>query len=180
LESEEGMDPVNVGEQTKSVVKMEQAGTPEEEQEIEEEEEENEKDHADPIAPAPEGADQTTDTSSTDTAGPDSLDKGTRQVKEEAKQSGPLEAVMNMESPGRVAKQHPSMSPSRYIHHFDSYSLVKQLHDGGYRTAQAIESMKGIRALLAQNLDVAQDSLVSKSDVENVRTATHILRKARS
>ena len=56
----------------------------------------------------------------------------------------------------------------RYIHHFDSYSLVKQLYQGGYTIEQAITSMKAVRALLARYLDVAQDSLVSKSDVENV------------
>jgi hypothetical protein len=60
------------------------------------------------------------------------------------------------------------MAPPPYVHHFDTYSLVKQLGDGGYSQAQAIEVMKGVRAILAQNLDVAQESLVSKSDVENV------------
>ena len=63
----------------------------------------------------------------------------------------------------------PHLQPPPYVHHFDSYSLVKQLQEGGYSQGQAIEAMKGIRALLAQNLDVAQESLVSKSDVENVR-----------
>ncbi|PHH60666.1 hypothetical protein CDD81_1352 [Ophiocordyceps australis] len=64
-------------------------------------------------------------------------------------------------------KGGPAMAPPPYVHHFDSYSLVKQLHGGGYSEAQATTAMKGIRALLAQNLDVAQQSLVSKSDVEN-------------
>lgn len=91
-----------------------------------------------------------------------------RQSKEEAKSSGPLEAVMLMQPPEQVAKQHPSLSPSRYVHHFDSYSLVKQLEDGGYTREQAVTSMKAIRKLLAVNLDMAQESLVSKSDVENV------------
>ena len=96
------------------------------------------------------------------------LDPKTRQARDDAKSSGPLEAVLHMEPPAQVAKQHPTMSAKPYVHHFDSYSLVKQLQDGGYSPRQAIESMKGIRALLAQNLDVAQESLVSKSDVENV------------
>lgn len=60
------------------------------------------------------------------------------------------------------------MIPPPYVHHFDSYSMVKQLQGGGYTDDQSIEVMKGIRSLLAQNLDVAQQSLVSKSDVENV------------
>lgn len=94
-----------------------------------------------------------------------------RQAREEAKQSGPLEAVLHMQPPEKVAKQHPSMSPPPYVHHFDSYSLVKQLQDGGYSQPQATTAMKGIRSALAKNLDVAQASLVSKSDVENVRRA---------
>ncbi|KAM3508505.1 hypothetical protein MY10362_001163 [Beauveria mimosiformis] len=91
----------------------------------------------------------------------------TAQAKELAKSSGPLEAVLHMQPPEQTAQQHPSMSPSPYEHHFDSYSLVKQLEEGGYTSQQAIMSMKAIRKLLAKNLGVAQQSLVSKSDVEN-------------
>ncbi|CAG9972260.1 unnamed protein product, partial [Clonostachys byssicola] len=80
---------------------------------------------------------------------------------------GPLEAVLKFEELEKTARQAPAMSPPRYVHHFDTFSLVKQLHEGGYTQPQAIESMKGIRKLLAQNLSVAQESLVSKSDVEN-------------
>ncbi|POR33206.1 Uncharacterized protein TPAR_06609 [Tolypocladium paradoxum] len=90
-----------------------------------------------------------------------------RQAKEEAKSGGPVEAVLLMQAPERVAKQHPHMSPPPYVHHFDSYSLVKQLQEGGYSQEHATTAMKAIRALLAQHLDVAQQSLVSKSDVEN-------------
>jgi hypothetical protein len=116
------------------------------------------------------GASAESSSSSSSSSTPDaaSLDPKTRQVRDEAKQSGPLEAVLHMEPPAQVAKQHPTMSAKPYVHHFDSYSLVRELQDGGYSKNQAIESMKGIRALLAQNLDVAQESLVSKSDVENV------------
>ncbi|KAM3536679.1 hypothetical protein MY4038_000134 [Beauveria bassiana] len=91
----------------------------------------------------------------------------TAQAKELAKSSGPLEAVLHMQPPEQTAQQHPSMSPPPYEHHFDSYSLVKQLEEGGYTSQQAIMSMKAIRKLLAKNLGVAQQSLVSKSDVEN-------------
>ncbi|EQK98086.1 MOZ protein represents a chromatin-associated acetyltransferase [Ophiocordyceps sinensis CO18] len=73
-----------------------------------------------------------------------------------------------MEPPERVARQHPHMAPPPYVHHFDSYSLVKQLQQGGYTPEQATTAMKGIRTLLAHNLDGAQQSLVSKSNVENV------------
>ncbi|CAK7222955.1 hypothetical protein SBRCBS47491_005040 [Sporothrix bragantina] len=61
----------------------------------------------------------------------------------------------------------PHLAPPLYVHHFDSYSLVKQLEEGGYRKEQAVTAMKAVRSLLAQHLDVAQSSLVSKSDVEN-------------
>ncbi|KAL1913536.1 hypothetical protein Sste5344_000498 [Sporothrix stenoceras] len=61
----------------------------------------------------------------------------------------------------------PHLAPPPYVHHFDSYSLVKQLEAGGYKQEQAITAMKAVRSLLAQNLDVAQAGLVSKSDVEN-------------
>ena len=91
-----------------------------------------------------------------------------KQAKEEAKLSGPLEAVLHMQAPETVAREHPAMTPPPYIHHFDTYSLVKELQNGGYSQAQATTAMKGIRTMLAQNLDVAQSTLVSKSDVENV------------
>ncbi len=64
-------------------------------------------------------------------------------------------------------RQPPHMVPPPYVHHFDSYSLVKQLAEGGYTQAQAITAMKAVRSLLAQNLELAQSNLVSKSDVEN-------------
>lgn len=54
-----------------------------------------------------------------------------------------------------------------YIHHFDSYTLVKQLIAGGYTPGQAITAMKAIRTLLAAHLNAAQAGLVSKADMEN-------------
>ncbi|KAK4106367.1 hypothetical protein N658DRAFT_460870 [Parathielavia hyrcaniae] len=69
----------------------------------------------------------------------------------------------------------PHLTPPSYIHHFDSYTLVKQLTAGGYTLAQAILAMKAIRSLLATNLDVAQAGLVSKADVEN---ETYLFRAA--
>ncbi|KAM5351309.1 hypothetical protein ACJ41O_004032 [Fusarium nematophilum] len=95
-----------------------------------------------------------------------SQEERARLAREEAKQSGPLEAVLHMQPPESM-KPGPVMCPRPYVHHFDSYSLVKQLQDGGYSQEQAVTAMKAIRALLAQNLDVAQSSLISKSDVEN-------------
>ncbi|KAG5973381.1 hypothetical protein E4U55_000576 [Claviceps digitariae] len=73
--------------------------------------------------------------------------------------------VMHMPLPDKT--QHPHMTPPPYVHHFDSYSMVKLLEEGGYTRDQAVSSMKAIRTILGGNLDVAQRSLVSKSDVEN-------------
>ncbi|KAK5989991.1 putative C27B12.07-like protein [Cladobotryum mycophilum] len=88
------------------------------------------------------------------------------QAKDGAKPGG-LETVILMGAPESIPGQAPVMSSQRYIHHFDSYSLVKQLQEGGYTNEQAITAMKAIRGLLAHNLDMAQERLVSKSDVEN-------------
>lgn len=91
--------------------------------------------------------------------------------------TGPMDAVLHMEPPERQPEETrpPHLSPAPYVHHFDSYSLVKQLEDGGYTNAQAITAMKAVRAILAQNLDVAQGGLISKSDVEN---ETYLFRAA--
>ncbi|KAK0732812.1 hypothetical protein B0T21DRAFT_402861 [Apiosordaria backusii] len=66
-----------------------------------------------------------------------------------------------------------------YIHHFDSYSLVKHLSspptNPNYTLPQSIALMKAIRALLAHNLDNAQSGLVSRSDVDN---ETYLFRAA--
>ncbi|KAI1094741.1 hypothetical protein F5B19DRAFT_444564 [Rostrohypoxylon terebratum] len=98
-----------------------------------------------------------------------------QQVATEAKmqESGPMEAVLHMPPPQEIHHLHISTPP--YVHHFDSYSLVKELEAGGYTKGQAITVMKAIRVLLAQNLDVAQEGLISKSDVEN---ETYLFRAA--
>ncbi|RDA92878.1 hypothetical protein CP533_2898 [Ophiocordyceps camponoti-saundersi (nom. inval.)] len=84
-----------------------------------------------------------------------------------ASSSSSSSSSLDMVVPRRARRQHHQMAPPPYVHHFDSYSLVKQLQGGGYTQQQATTAMKGIRTLLALNLDVAQESLVSKSDVEN-------------
>lgn len=91
--------------------------------------------------------------------------------------TGPMDAVLHIEPPENqpVSEKPPHLTPPPYVHHFDSYSLVKQLEQGGYTNAQAITAMKAVRALLAQNLEVAQGGLISKSDVEN---ETYLFRAA--
>ncbi|CAG7560841.1 unnamed protein product [Fusarium equiseti] len=102
-----------------------------------------------------------------------SKEEQARMAREEAKQSGPLEAVLHMQPPETktttttTTRPGPAMCPPPYVHHFDSYSLVKHLQEGGYSQEQATTSMKAIRTLLAENLEIAQSTLVSKSDVEN-------------
>ncbi|KAI2626694.1 hypothetical protein GGR54DRAFT_481060 [Hypoxylon sp. NC1633] len=88
-------------------------------------------------------------------------------------ESGPMEAVLHIPPP--ESTHHPHISTPPYVHHFDSYTLVKQLEIDGYTKDQAITVMKAIRGLLAQNLDVAQEGLVSKSDVDN---ETYLFRAA--
>ncbi|KAK3322245.1 hypothetical protein B0H66DRAFT_195848 [Apodospora peruviana] len=89
--------------------------------------------------------------------------------------SGPMDTILHMGPPEEAKHKPPHLTPPPYVHHFDSYSLVKQLTIGGYTQEQAITAMKAVRGLLASNLDVAQEGLVSKSDVEN---ETYLFRAA--
>lgn len=62
----------------------------------------------------------------------------------------------------------PHIEQPRYVHHFDTYGLVKRLEgDGGWRQDQAITVMKAVRLMLADNTDLAKEALVSKSQLEN-------------
>lgn len=88
------------------------------------------------------------------------------QAEEQMRTSGPMEVVLHMPPPGSA--HHPHLSMPRYMHHFDTYTLVKQLEKEGYSKEQAITLMKAVRVMLGQNLDVAQEGLVSKRDVDNV------------
>ncbi|KAH6661370.1 MOZ protein represents a chromatin-associated acetyltransferase [Truncatella angustata] len=94
-------------------------------------------------------------------------------AEEKMQSSGPMDAVLHMPPPGQLS--HPHISKPPYVHHFDTYTLVKQLEGGGYSNDQAITIMKAVRGLLSSNLDIAQDGLVSKSDVDN---ETYLFRAA--
>jgi hypothetical protein len=61
----------------------------------------------------------------------------------------------------------PHIDTPRYVHHFDTYSLVRRLRAGDWTNPQAITIMKSMRLLLGHHLDTASQALVSKSDVEN-------------
>jgi hypothetical protein len=86
----------------------------------------------------------------------------------------PLETILQMPPPESAEEENASKPPHLqtppYVHHFDTYTLVQQVEAGGFTGDQSITSMKAVRGLLAQNLDVAKAGLVSKSDVENVST----------
>lgn len=84
---------------------------------------------------------------------------------------GPLEKILGIEKPAGEAEDElliPHLHPPPFVHNFDSYTLVKEVEKGGFTPEQAITAMKGVRVLLANNLEVAKKGLVSKSDVENV------------
>lgn len=86
--------------------------------------------------------------------------------------AGPIETVLRMPAPESQetenANKPPHLQTPPYVHHFDTYTLVQQVEAGGFTMEQSITAMKAVRGLLALNLDVAKEGLVSKSDVENV------------
>jgi hypothetical protein len=84
-------------------------------------------------------------------------------------QAKPLETVLTMPSPSEEeAKKHPHFTAPPYVHHFDTWSLVKDLEKSGFEVNQAITIMKAVRGILTDNMQLAREGLVSKGDVENV------------
>ncbi|KAJ8068444.1 hypothetical protein OCU04_004000 [Sclerotinia nivalis] len=102
-----------------------------------------------------------------------------QQASTNAGKMAPLETVLHMPPPESAEAQNslkpPHLQTPPYVHHFDTYALVQQVHQGGFTKDQSITSMKAVRELLALNLDVAKEGLVSKSDVEN---ETYLFRAA--
>ncbi|MCJ1226762.1 hypothetical protein MMC12_003415 [Toensbergia leucococca] len=93
--------------------------------------------------------------------------------------SKPLETVLQMDPPKPTidADGHrlPNLHAPPYVHHFDTFTLVRDLEKGGFTEPQSVTIMKAVRSLLAMNMDVAKEGLVSKSDVEN---ETYLFRAA--
>ena len=91
-------------------------------------------------------------------------------VKEGARK--PLETFLTIKEPPPEEKSEehkpPHLQPPPYVHHFDTYTLVRDVEKGGFTMDQSVTLMKAVRSLLALNLDVAKEGLVSKSDIENV------------
>ena len=102
----------------------------------------------------------------------DASESTPKEAVETARKTKPLETVLQM-GPPTIDKPEdhkaPHLQAPPYVHHFDTFSLVKDLEGGGFSEDQSVTIMKAIRGLLALNLDVAKEGLVSKSDVENVR-----------
>ncbi|KAI9673100.1 MAG: hypothetical protein M1829_004414 [Trizodia sp. TS-e1964] len=68
---------------------------------------------------------------------------------------------------GQPSQNPHHLSTPPYVHYFDTYTLVRDLESAGFREDQSVTAMKAVRGLLADNLKIAKESLVSKSDVEN-------------
>jgi hypothetical protein len=89
-----------------------------------------------------------------------------------------LDMVLQIPSPSEVkgkTDKPPHLEASPYEHHFDTYTLVQDLGKHGFTEDQAVTLMKAIRLMLAVNLDLAKEGLVSKSDTEN---ETYLFRAA--
>ncbi|KAK3670931.1 hypothetical protein LTR78_009209 [Recurvomyces mirabilis] len=77
------------------------------------------------------------------------------------------------ELPGHRFDEHsppikaPHIEAPRYVHHFDTFGLVKRLEDSGWTNEHAITAMKAVRLNLADNMELAKEALVSKSMIEN-------------
>jgi hypothetical protein len=89
-----------------------------------------------------------------------------------------LDTVLQIPTPSEEkgkTERHPHLEASPYEHHFDTYTLVQDLRKHGFTEDQAVTLMKAIRLMLAENLDLAKEGLVSKSDTEN---ETYLFRAA--
>lgn len=81
-----------------------------------------------------------------------------------------------MPSP-QYEEQHkpPHLKTPPYVHHFDTYGLVRELHRSNYTREQSTTLMKAVRGMLISNMELARAGLVSKSNVEN---ETYLFRAA--
>jgi hypothetical protein len=91
-------------------------------------------------------------------------------------ESKPLESVLHMPT-GAEEDYHkaPHLKTPPYVHHFDTYGLVRKLSQSSYTPSQSISIMKAVRQTLLTNMALAREGLVSKSNVEN---ETYLFRAA--
>ncbi|EGD93347.1 hypothetical protein TESG_00894 [Trichophyton tonsurans CBS 112818] len=88
------------------------------------------------------------------------MSKSESQKDSDQSQSNAMEPYMHPPS-----HQHPHSSP--FVHHFDTYTMVKDLNKSGFTEQQSIAIAKSIRGLLSVNLETTRSRLMSKSDFEN-------------
>jgi len=69
------------------------------------------------------------------------------------------------------AEKPPHLQAPPYVHHFDTYTLVRDLQTGGFTEDQAITTMKAVRGILADNVELANSGILSKDDSEMVSHA---------
>lgn len=87
--------------------------------------------------------------------------------------SGPEDPRPPEDHPDKTFDEHtppvkaPHIEAPPYVHHFDTYGLVRRLEEAGWSDEHAITAMKAVRLMLADNMDLANQALVSKSMVEN-------------
>jgi hypothetical protein len=88
-----------------------------------------------------------------------------------------LDSVLDLHSPTSQLEDNkpPHLQTPRYVHHFDTYSLVRELQKCGFTDKQATSMMKAVRGILAEHIELARRALVSKSNVEN---ETYLFRAA--
>lgn len=84
----------------------------------------------------------------------------------------PLDSVLHMPSP---QEKPPHLKTPPYVHHFDTYGLVRELDRSTYTREQSTMLMKAVRGMLISNMELARAGLVSKSNVEN---ETYLFRAA--
>ncbi|EFQ97252.1 hypothetical protein MGYG_08888 [Nannizzia gypsea CBS 118893] len=77
------------------------------------------------------------------------------------------QAQPNAMEPYIHPNSHKPPHSAPFVHHFDTYTMVRDLNKSGFTEQQSIAIAKSIRGLLAVNLESTRYRLMSKSDFEN-------------
>lgn len=93
-----------------------------------------------------------------------------------ANDNKPLDSVLHIPTAAEEeSHKPPHLKTPPYVHHFDTYGLVRKLSQSSYTPEQSITIMKAVRQTLLSNMALAREGLVSKSNVEN---ETYLFRAA--
>ncbi|KAI4699346.1 hypothetical protein J4E81_005240 [Alternaria sp. BMP 2799] len=88
----------------------------------------------------------------------------------------PVDSVLHIPTAAEEeSHKAPHLKTPPYVHHFDTYGLVRKLSQSSYTPEQSITIMKAVRQTLLDNMELARKELVSKSNVEN---ETYLFRAA--